>query len=302
MLKRLILVALCALAPAGALADENCSLLRIASVDMTFAGSGRPVVPMSANGQKLNMLVDTGGFLTLLHQSGVTRLGLNSLPMNPDLRGRMFGGQVIDHYTVAQQVDLGGLKAQNFRFAIMQAGESEIDGTIGPDILSQYDVEFDFANAKLNLFSRNHCPGKVVYWTRDPYSDIDMRFDEVTHLFVPVDLDGHHMQALIDTGSYRSVMSLETAESMFSIPASRADLKVAEGARPTHRSYPFKTLTLQGVSVTAPDIVLVPDEESHVMRYGGAPKLILGMGILRQLHLYIAYREKKLYVTPASAH
>jgi hypothetical protein len=27
--------------------------------------------------------------------------------------------------------------------------------------------------------------------------------------------------------------------------------------------------------------------------------VILGMGILRQLHLYIAYKEEKLYITPA---
>jgi hypothetical protein len=29
--------------------------------------------------------------------------------------------------------------------------------------------------------------------------------------------------------------------------------------------------------------------------------LILGVGILRQLHLYIAYKEQKLYITPALA-
>jgi hypothetical protein len=29
--------------------------------------------------------------------------------------------------------------------------------------------------------------------------------------------------------------------------------------------------------------------------------MILGMDILHHLHLYIAYKEKKLYITPASA-
>jgi hypothetical protein len=44
----------------------------------------------------------------------------------------------------------------------------------------------------------------------------------------------------------------------------------------------------------------VSDSVSHL--FDSETKLILGMGILRQLHIYIAYREKKLYVTAASAH
>jgi hypothetical protein len=34
----------------------------------------------------------------------------------------------------------------------------------------------------------------------------------------------------------------------------------------------------------------------------GQPKMILGMGVLRQLHLFIAYKERNIYVTAASAH
>jgi hypothetical protein len=33
----------------------------------------------------------------------------------------------------------------------------------------------------------------------------------------------------------------------------------------------------------------------------GLPQVLIGMDILRHLHLYIAYREQKLYITPASA-
>ncbi len=31
-----------------------------------------------------------------------------------------------------------------------------------------YDVDFDFAVGKFNLFSKDHCDGQVVYWTRSP--------------------------------------------------------------------------------------------------------------------------------------
>ena len=58
--------------------------------------------------------------------------------------------------------------------------------------------------------------------------------------------------------------------------------------------YPFKSLTFGGVAIDNPDIVLVPDAQS---RFPGGHRFVLGMNILRRLHLYIAYREKKLYVT-----
>jgi hypothetical protein len=30
--------------------------------------------------------------------------------------------------------------------------------------------------------------------------------------------------------------------------------------------------------------------------------MLLGMNVLRNLHVYVAYKERKLYVTPATAH
>ena len=62
-----------------------------------------------------------------------------------------------------------------------------------------------------------------------------------------------------------------------------------------------------GVAVSNPQLVVMPDlirrrlsnaisgEESHM------PDIILGMDILRHLHVYVAYKERKLYISPADA-
>jgi len=107
------------------------------------------------------------------------------------------------------------------------------------------------------------------------------------------------MRATIDTGASRSVMSLELAKNLFDLDEKDPKLTAVNG-RFHALHYPFGALTLQGISVLHPDIELISEKESHVP--DGDPKLILGMGILRQLHIYIAYKEKKLYVTAASAH
>ena len=175
-----------------------------------------------------------------------------------------------------------------------------MDGTIAPDILTQYDIDFDFANAKFNLFSRDHCAGQVVYWTKDPYADIDIVVERYGHIRLPVTLDGHHFTALIDTGSWRSSLSLESAKSVFSLKDE--DLKpLAHTGLKGARLHPFNTLSIQNITVNNPDIVLLPDSFAHLGDFD-QPDMLLGIGILHQLHLYISYREKKLYVTPASVH
>jgi tetratricopeptide (TPR) repeat protein len=63
----------------------------------------------------------------------------------------------------------------------------------------------------------------------------------------------------------------------------------------------FKTLDLEGASVSTPEIRLVPNAESQIMGESGQPKLILGMNILRQLHLYISFKEHLIYATAATA-
>jgi predicted aspartyl protease len=295
-----VLAALCLLAAAPAYAEDSCRLVRMASVDMGQEREGLPIVPMAIGAETANLVVDTGGFLTLLSQAKATSLGLQAWGIAPDMVGRMVGGIKVDHFLIAPSVDLGGLKAKNFRFTILPTRFSlDSDGTIAPDILTQYDADFDFANAKFNLFSRNHCPGKVVYWTTEPYAGIDITVETFGHIMLSVVLDGHKERALIDTGSSRSAISLETAKSDFHL--SDADLRPLGSDSTGAKVHPFKTLTLQNVTVTDPDIVLLPDSYAHLGSFG-APTILLGMGVLRQLHLYIAYGEHKIYVTPASAH
>lgn len=168
--------------------------------------------------------------------------------------------------------------------------------------MANFDLDFDFANAKLSLFSKDHCDGKVVYWTHEPTSKISFTKDAFYHISIHVQLDGHDVKGIVDTGAERSVMSLETAEDLFDLRDDAAELKHVPGPNGTKnaRHYPFKQLSFADVIVSNPDLTLVPDHEAGMGP--NAPDLIIGMGILRQLHLYIAYGEKNIYVSAASAH
>jgi predicted aspartyl protease len=305
MRKILLLAAFC-LTALPARADESCRLVQMSVLDMSIDSAGGVYVPMTISGQSVNMLIDTGGIFTMLTEQTVQRLGLKKLLPSTgmfDGGAMLFGGKKLDKYTEAHDVDLGGLKAADIPMWVMPDGlmAPELGGTIAPNILSHYDADFDFANARFRLFSQDHCDGKVVYWTTNAPAVIPIIIDREGHIEIPVKLDGREIEAVIDTGSSSSILSLETARRSFDIDDKDPKLTSLAGGRLGQAfRYPFGKLTFENVTVDNPDMVLISDAVSQ--RPEGALRLILGMGILRQLHLYIAYREHKLYVTSASAH
>lgn len=275
--------------------EENCKLGRYASLPITIDESGGVTVPIKVEDQVQNMLVDTGGAFSMLTESAAARLKLFRMAI-PLAWMEMFGGRKLDHYVTAHSMEIAGAHVHDRDFVLIpdDALPPGVDGILAPDILQVFDVDFDFAASKLNLFSQEHCEGKVVYWTHDPHAQIPFKLDDDRHIKIDLQLDGKDVSTILDTGSDLSLLSLETAEDLFGFD--EATLKKNK------YHYPFKTLTLQGVIVNNPDILLVPDDKSKIMGDIGQPKMILGMGILRQLHLYIAYREHNIYVTAATAH
>ncbi len=289
------------------LSAGTCSLRRIAAVDMGIDSVGRMTVPMTVGGQAVNMLVDTGGLGTMLSESVVDSLGLHKALIG-SARVTIYGGTQVKYFIQARDISFGGLKAKSMLFLVLpeEWTATGIGGLLAPDILRAYDDDFDFANGKFSLFSPDHCAGKVVYWTTDPaIAKIAIEVDEFGHIRLPVTIDGHEVRLTLDTGAYETTMSLEQAESLFGFDEKSPDLKVVDrdGDKAIYR-YSFKTLTFGGddtgrVTVNNPSIDLATRALSKM---SDSDSGLLGMGILRQLHIYIAYGERRIYLTPASAH
>ena len=281
--------------------DNNCILGRYLSLPISFDEYGGVVVPFTIEEKAVNLLIDNGGSYSIMTEGAAARLSLQPRQAERNLI-TMYGGKEFSHYVKTDSLMIGDAKIRKtFVLVSDNMVPPEIDGTLGAEVLDLFDIDFDFANAKLNIFSQQHCEGQAVYWTHDAFAQVPFEYDSgVSHAIYgrqinfEVTLDGKKVTAFIDTGMSRTVMSLETAQDLFG-----ADKITAAAAEHT---YPFKTLAFPGVEVKNPDITLLSDKKSQIMGKHFLPQLILGMNVLRQLHLYIAYKEKMLYVTPASAH
>ena len=200
-------------------------------------------------------------------------------------------------------------------------------GVLANDLMSNLDVEIDFAAHKINYFSTDHCEGKVIYWPAAAIAVVPYRTSRTgrnpsplddSHIRVPVTFDGKQLIAVIDTGASRTTLSEQVARDLFHVTAdSPGSVPLGTVANdPEHKVFDhvFDGLTFDGVTVSHPRVVVFPDlvgskDPNNRLRTGDlirkvdddiGPELTIGMDILRKLHLYVACREHKLYITSSA--
>lgn len=285
-------------------AQPECQLVQLVSLEMSTQFDGRVAVPATIQGQTGLLVIDTGSIHSVL-----TDAAARSRNLQMRIGNQIFfylGGLPAYKFVEADRLELGHMVARDMPLLILPARSFDRNaiGMLAPDIMSNYDVDFDFAGGKFSLISPDHCPGKVVYWTQTPaVAAVPMRVDSGGHPIITVTLDGKEMDAAVDTGSDRSTITLGMAKELFGIDEKDPKLTFVSNVRVNGTAaaalyrYPFAALNLEGVVVQNPSIDILAGKRFEA----GDNQMILGIKTLRQLHMYIAYKEKKIYFTPAEA-
>jgi predicted aspartyl protease len=310
---------LAAVSPATA---RVCSPLKVfATTNLVPGPANLELVPVTVNGSSKLFLLDTGGVFTQIAPGTVSTLHLKretgAMPLY-DASGNSSG-----EFVKVDALTLGGMTGNGVYLRVSPTnafGEgigALADGILAPDVLNRFDVEVDFAGQKLNYFLPDHCYGKVIYWPHGDVAQVSIELADKRWIKVPVQLDSRPFLAIIDTGASRTTISSKTALETFGLTASSPDMAQAGNVNndPNLASYlhTFSSLTLDGITVKNPRIIVMPDRmtgadaTTHQGIYGGPPRstriampeLILGMDVLKHLHLYFAFQEHNLYVTAA---
>ena len=275
----------------------DCKLERLAELPMTMK-SGHVTVPVSVNGKDVTLGIDTGGPFSSLALAAAHRIG--NVGHRDDLR---IGDHELNRVYMAWMESFPG-----------------VDGLIAPDVLSRYDVEFDFGGSIFRLFKPHPCADRAVSWSGST-TVIAFTLTSDGHVRVPVTLDGQSAYAILDTGAPISILSMQDAGRMFGLDPDSADLKAAKtavsglwsnlhlapytsgvwnapGRAVSAYSYPFKTMTMGGLSFTDPPIEVI---QGRNFLGPDSASLLLGNDVLSRFRLTIAYREQKLYIAEAGA-
>jgi predicted aspartyl protease len=301
---------------AGTALAADCQLHLFDAAQMKRLPDGRDTIPVMVNGNHENFLFDTGGSRTQISRPLAEQLKLNI---------RQGNGQLFD---MSGNVSRDIVTAKDLVIAHMRGADQDLpvstfktpDGIVGLDRFTNLDLDMDFGNDQVKFFSPDHCDGQVVYWT-DPNSVGIIPMDRVSgfHIRLTVTLDGHEESAILDTGASYSTLGMTEAKRVFDITPGDAQtpehgtlngdatLKVY-----THR---FTNLSFGDLTVKNPLIVIIPEvvgrNGDHDQLVGDRTKsekdrlekqdMIIGMDVLRKLHVYVAFKEHRIYVSPASA-
>ena len=302
-------------------ADQCGPLQRLTSVDTVTGPAGFMLVPVKIGDAQRLLLFDTGGSISGVTPQTAQELHLPTYDSRVSLTG--VNGAVSRRYTIIPSVTIGTAESKSAQYMILPNGVLPgIAGTLAP--ATGVDIDLDFAGKKLSFFSTNHCEGKVVYWSAQAVAVVPMRVAGspaggtglgTEHIIIPVTLDGKQLEALIDTGAGNNALNLRVATDRFSIDVNAPDVQQIGQFenKPSAKIYRkrFGTLSFEGVTVTNPVIDLLPDEMTRALgdtrptgslireADRGLPDLIIGMPVLNKTHMYIAYRERKVYITPA---
>ena len=262
----------------------------VAAFDLHTDWYGGVYIPVTAGGRPLNMLIDTGGTTSMLTASTVAALGLPLEPITMQ-RVTMYGGAQLQHFVWLNTMHIGNAGSPPTMFLVVPDDRlpHELSGTLAPDFMSRYDVDLDLAAARLSLLQP--CPERLQSANTVPIS-----LDKSNHVIVPVQIDGRTVMAVMDTGASRTDLSLETARTLFSFGSGLHPAEGSDVEDGVYR-YPFRALSIGGITIARPDIALVPDRISRRPR--AAPKMVLGMNILRHYRLVIGYHELLLHLEPA---
>jgi hypothetical protein len=154
---------------------------------------------------------------------------------------------------------IGNAKSDGVKFMVRRApgpmnpNDANLVGVLGPDILQNYDVDMDFVAQKLQLISPDHCEGKGLYWTAPAVGAVPLRRAQDGKAVIFVNLDGKHLEAVINTGQVNTTMNLDIAEDRYKVDVNAPDVKqvgqVGQNASTKIYRKQFQTLTFEGATI-----------------------------------------------------
>jgi hypothetical protein len=296
-----------------AMAGMNCTLKEFASLPVTVQTDGTITVPLKLSGVEYPFAVDLDISDTAANQSLTDELKMDMRDL-PEGISILYAHQQISHAAYIPDLLIGVIHATRVRVLVLpQSIAKNSAGVVGLDILSKFDLEVDLEHNRLNLFSQEHCDGQGVYWA-DSAAVLPFKTDQVGHTTFNMTLDGKPLNTSFSTLTASGRMGMSDANDLFGLSTISSGMSPLSAAQSDEGKmdfrYPFKTLSLGGVTVNNPEIKIYPqkpeEECNGKLRQGkmcvGGSQLRLGLSEIRALHLFFAFGEKKLYATAADAH
>ena len=268
-----------------------------ATVALDEAG-GVPLVPVTINGNTAHFVLDTGAERSVIGLAAADRVHLaRDEWVSTDTQG--LGGRDRRRLGRPASLSVAGIALRRHTLAADnslvvgplpdRAGNQPIDGLLGQDYLSAFDLDLDLPSHQLILYSVAGCSGRFLPWTV-PYDAVAAWRPVRNILAVPLHVGRTTLEAILDSGASVSMITLP---GMVALGLSPGGPALFHGFGP--RELPGRIERFDWVQVgdlpAAPAALAVAPVET--MRSLGA---LLGADWLAQHHVWISWSTDQLLV------
>ena len=290
----------------SAAAHAACVVQAKATLPLQNAG-GQITLPVEVNGLTGRFVLDTGASRSVVTEQAVQRLGLARDEWVGTTMGGV-GGIATQPNADPRSLSLSGIPLTRRTLShdhsltvgvLPGAQNGAIDGLLGRDYLSSFDLDIDLPNQRLTLYQVSGCTGRFLPWTGN-YAAMPITVPMVqpstgTAIVLPVTLDGKPLRATLDSGASASLVA---SPGMFKLGLSQADLsgdpadRISGLGRHTltvHR-HQFRSLTVGNQTIASPVLWVEP------LRLSPIVDMLLGADWLANRHLWISFATRQLFL------
>ncbi|MBI1329633.1 MAG: hypothetical protein GC166_06990 [Alphaproteobacteria bacterium] len=293
----------------------DCQLKILASLPVSYSSNGDAMIPVNVEGRDIVMKFSPNSLVSLINQDVAIALGLHRTEINQNVVINYNGGQVKVRTTAKLKIgSISGDSDFGVPFSPVSS-DPKMAGILAFDILKKMDIELDIAHGKINFFTQDHCPGAVVYWTRSaPVAAIPMEMRGSHNFLIPMTLDGTDIEVQLEPSIDRAFLSTGVAEREYGQPRTDDEDSLSQ-------PYTFKSLGVEGIAIGNPKFYPYWDPDGgacsgkgqetspelrnetnrRLIRCFGSLDAYLGRSQLKLLRIFLAFKEKMMYVTAANA-
>jgi tetratricopeptide (TPR) repeat protein/predicted aspartyl protease len=293
-----VAVAVVALVWALPFAAEAGCRIKSLELPVKIVGS-RAVATVGINGTPAPMIVDSGGFYSLLTLPAALQLHLPLSSSGVHLAGMT--GQFYAQRTVVDKLGLLRNDIDDVEFLVVGGGEPGAGtmGAIGRNILSMADTEYDLAHGAIRfVFPNDDCANaNMAYWADTlPVSEVDLMSDldtTVPAIRARARLNGSEVKAVFDTGASTRVSAQAArfagvAEADLKTDAQAYGLGVMKGT--DSWTAPFDKFELGTEVIRHPRLSVTDFDIQGV-------DMLLGLDFFLSHRIYVSKKQSKMFFT-----
>lgn len=263
------------------------------------------VIPAGINGVWVTLLVDTGAERTVLAADVVTRLGLDR-DRKIVTRSTGMGGTTIANDAIIPGLVLGGVRFPLTRIAVGQfrfGPGLAVDGLLGADILTAFDLDIDVPHSTLTLYRPRLCPNVQPPWT-EPFAEVaGVHSQPPDRLLVPIKLDGVEGMGILDTGAQATTIGVRMATRLGLTPEAMAGDPIVQhhgaGAGSQEaRLHRFSLLQIGPAAAPEPLLSVLPVD-------AGVGDALVGEDFINGRRIWLSFANRTVFIattTPAAEH